>query len=255
MTDPSPHGGLRLTARGKWLGLVSAALLLISACTWLIADRDSTKAAEEVLGPGKTADARIGPVPRSQWGRMRSAGMVRPECPVQDRRDLRVVAVNHYTFDGDVRRGILVVNADVAGSIGRIFTELFEARFPIERMTPVEAFGGDTNASLRANNTSAFNCRRADQINAPFAESPHANGRAIDINPVQNPWLDLRCDCWLPSPRFEKRVDRPGGINRGGLVWRAFRSEGWVWQDIDVPDYMHFDTGYPSAPFTAPAGR
>ena len=175
--------------------------------------------------------------------------MVRPECPVQRASQLRVVVVNHYDFDGAIKRGRLVVNADVADSILRIFSELFDAKFPIRRMVPVEVYGGDTNASLRADNTSAYNCRRADQINAPYAESPHANGRAVDINPRENPWMDLRCDCWVPSARNAERIDRPGGITRGGLVWRLFRREGWVWQNIDVPDYMHFDTGYPSKPF------
>ncbi len=87
------------------------------------------------------------------------------------------------------------------------------------------------------------------KINAPFAESPHANGRAIDINPRENPWLDLRCDCWLPTPRFKSRSGGPGSIDRRSVVWHEFKTEGWIWQDIDVPDYMHFDTGYPSVPF------
>lgn len=239
-----------------WI-VLAAAVLLISGCTVLAQDNDpqSTDSAENTGGehssaPAPTADPKIGPVPKAQWKRMQAAGMVRPECPLQDPTKLRVVTINHYDFDGDIERGRLVVNADVADSLARIFTRLFDEQFPIERMNPVEAFDGDTNASLRANNTSAFNCRRADQINAPFADSPHANGRAIDINPVQNPWLDLRCDCWLPSAEYRKRVDRPGAINKRGLVWQLFEAEGWIWQNIDVPDYMHFDTGYPSAPFT-----
>lgn len=181
--------------------------------------------------------------------------MVRPECPITSRTQLRVVAVNHIDFDGDVRRGRLVVNADVAESVARIFTELYEREFPIRRMVPVERFGGDTNRSLRADNTSAFNCRRADQINAPFAESPHANGRAVDINPRENPWKDLRCKCWVPSGRFKARNEKPGVIVRGGTVWNVFRQEGWIWQNIPVPDYMHFDTGYPSRTYPELAGN
>ncbi|WP_278258299.1 M15 family metallopeptidase [Nocardioides convexus] len=98
-------------------------------------------------------------------------------------------------------------------------------------------------------NTSAYNCRTANQINAPFLKSPHANGRAIDINPVENPWRDLRCKCWFPSKANAARVEGPGKVLRGGVVWTAFRDEGWIWQNIDVADYMHFDTGYPSNPF------
>lgn len=117
-------------------------------------------------------------------------------------------------------------------------------------MVGVEKFGGDTTKSLEANNTSAYNCRRADQINAPFADSPHANGRAVDVNPVENPWMDLRCRCWSPSDTNAERTAGPGKILKNGPVYRAFIDEGWIWQNIDVPDYMHFDSGYPSTPYT-----
>lgn len=179
---------------------------------------------------------------------MVAAGLWRKGCP--DVRDqLRRVEMNYVGFDGKVHRGVLVVNADVTASVARIFTRLFKEGFPVRRMEPMEAYDGDLNASLRADNTSAFNCRRPDQINAPFRESPHANGRAIDINPLENPWKDLRTKSWSPSSKYAARTEGKGKILKGGLVWRAFKEEGWVWQDIKVPDYMHFDTGYPSKPF------
>ena len=190
-------------------------------------------------------------IPDRQWERIVEVGAWRPGCPA-GRSDLRRVRINYVGFDGDVRRGMLVVNQDVADSIVRVFTRLFEERFPIRRMKPVEQYGGDVNASLAADNTSAYNCRQLSQINAPVLESPHANGRAIDINPRENPWVDLRCDCWLPGPENRRRVPGPGVIVQGGLVWRLFRDEGWIWQNIDVPDYMHFDTGYPSRPYRGP---
>lgn len=195
-----------------------------------------------------SADAQIAPIPPHQWQRIKATGTWRPGCPV-GHDDLRRLEVNFVDFSGDVRRGALVVNRDVAHSAARVFTKLFEKDFPIRRMQPVETYHGDSNASLSADNTSAFNCRRLSQINAPVQESPHANGRAIDINPRENPWRDLRCTCWFPSPRNHQRTRGPGKIVKHGLVWRTFIAEGWVWQDIDVADYMHFDTGYPSGPF------
>jgi len=197
------------------------------------------------------ADARIQRVPAKQWRRIVATGAWRAGCPV-GRAGLRRVAVNHFTFDGDVRRGVLVVNRDVARSISRIFTRLFEAGYPIRKMVPVEEYDGDAKASLEDGNTSAFNCRRPDQINAPPMKSPHANGRAIDINPQENPWRDLRCKCWVPNRENRARTPGLGVIVKGGLVWRTFRAEGWIWQNIDVPDYMHFDTGYPSRPYRGP---
>lgn len=210
--------------------------------------RDPGTTEEPSVPAAPEADGVIAQIPARQWQRMVATGVWRPGCPV-GRKELRRVEINHHTFDGEVKRGVLVVNRDVARSVVRIFTRLYEAQFPIRKMRPVELYGGDVNASLRDDNTSAYNCRRLSQINAPVLESPHANGRAVDINPWENPWKDLRCDCWIPNRKNRVREPGPGVILKGGVVWRAFRSEGWIWQNIDVPDYMHFDTGYPSQPY------
>jgi hypothetical protein len=190
-------------------------------------------------------DARVRKIPDRQWRRIVSTGTWRPECPV-GRSELRRIELNYRTFDGEVKRGQLVAHEDSVDDLVEIFSALFEAGFPIERMEPVERYGGEVLRSLQANNTSAFNCRKPGQINAPVKDSPHANGRAIDINPVQNPWRDPRCDCWQPGREFAKAKDGPGIIRKGSLPVRLFEERGWVWQNIKVPDYMHFDTGYPS---------
>ena len=212
----------------------------------------SSGAATTESAPRQPQGAVIRQVPQRQWDAMVAAGMVREGCPITQRSQLRRVEVDHVNFDGDLQRGYLVVNADTAQTTARIFTRLFEEGFPIRRMRGVERYGGDTLKSLQADNTSAYNCRRPDQINAPVLESPHANGRAVDINPRENPWMDLRCDCWSPGPKHAKRTPGPGKILRGDPVWQTFIQEGWIWQNIDVADYMHFDTGYPSTPYTPP---
>lgn len=208
---------------------------------------DESSRGPETTPPEITANPVIERIPRKQWEKILATGVWRPGCPA-GRRDLRRVEINHHTFNGTVRRGVLVVHRDAAASVSRIFTKLFEAGFPIRKMRPVEVYGGDVNASLRDDNTSAYNCRQPSQINAPTMKSPHANGRAVDINPVENPWKDLRCKCWVPNRKNRLREPGPGVILKGGPVWRIFRAEGWIWQNIDVPDYMHFDTGYPSRP-------
>jgi D-alanyl-D-alanine carboxypeptidase len=232
--------------RRRTLSVLVLAVVAVVAVSCLGDDGD---------GPPASAQAVVRPVPRPQWQRMVEAGMVRPACPIDHRSELRRVEVNHYNFQGQVRRGHLIVNRDVARSVSRIFTRLYEAKFPIRRMQSVEAYNGNSDASLRHDNTAAYNCRRMSQTNAPLMESPHANGRAIDINPRENPWMDLRCDCWSPTARLHERTPGQGKILRGGLVWRIFRREGWIWQNIDVADYMHFDTGYPSLPYQGPDGR
>ena len=238
------------------MGLVTVITLVASACT-AEPRRDADAASNGSPAAGKSGEvevrepvarARIRPVPVEQWNEIKAVGAWRPGCPAT-RGTLRRVEVNHWRFDGSVTRGVLVVNKDVAPVVADIFTSLFKKKFPIRKMRPVEEYGGDTNTSLAADNTSAYNCRRLDQINAPVTESPHANGRAIDINPRENPWLDLRCDCWVPTAETKARTPRPGVIYKGGYVWELFTEANWIWQNIKVPDYMHFDTGYPSAPY------
>jgi hypothetical protein len=199
--------------------------------------------------PASGIAAQVSRISKTQWNEIVATGTWRPECPA-GRKDLRRIDLNYRTFEGEVARGQLVANADSVDDLVEIFTELFEAGFPIARMEPVEKYGGDVLLSLQANNTSAFNCRKPGQINAPVTESPHANGRAIDINPVQNPWRDPRCECWQPSKEFAKTKEGPGIIRKGSLPVDLFEARGWVWQNIKVPDYMHFDTGYPSRPRT-----
>jgi hypothetical protein len=248
--------------RARLVAVLLLVVALTAACTGSAQRTDPEPDAPSAQGsPEETApepvqpsaDPTIGPVPPDQWDAMVSVGMVRPGCPVQQRGQLRRIDIGFIDFDGAPQRGHLIVNRDTARSFVRIFTALFDAKFPIASMTGVESFGGDTNASLRANNTSAYNCRRLDQINAPPLESPHANGRSVDINPVQNPWMDLRCDCWVPGKRNSARTPGPGKILPGDEVVRLFEAEGWIWQNIKVPDYMHFDTGYPSVPYERPA--
>ena len=193
------------------------------------------------------ADAVVSRIGDRQWARIESHRNLATRVPV-GRDDLRRLDVNFVDFDGAVQRGHLIAHRDSVDDLADIFTRLFDARFPIERMASVEKYGGDVVRSLKANNTSAFNCRRPDQINAPTMDSPHANGRAIDINPYQNPWTDPRCDCWVPSADYAKNREGPGVITEGGLPWQLFTERGWIWQDIKVPDYMHFDTGFPSRP-------
>ncbi len=198
--------------------------------------------------PAPTA-AVVSGLTDAQWQRIVAAGVWRAGCPVS-RSSLRRVELGYIGFDGKAHRGALVVNADVAGSVVRIFSALYAARFPIRRMVPVEAYGGDDNASMAADNTSAFNCRRAGQANAPSAKSPHANGRAIDVNPYENPWMDPRCSCFQPDAYYGTHRTGKGVIVKDGVAWRAFVTEGWTWQDSATIDYQHFDTGYPSRPLT-----
>jgi hypothetical protein len=155
--------------------------------------------------------------------------------------DLRLVSVSHWGFDGAVHRGELVVHHDVAVPIVGAFASIYAARFPIERMQLVDVYGGDDNASMAANNTSAFNCRSV--TGRPGVWSEHSFGRAVDINPVQNPYV--RGSTVLP-PAGGAYLNRSSGatglIRAGDAVVGAFAAIGWAWGGYwsNPRDYQHF---------------
>jgi hypothetical protein len=153
-----------------------------------------------------------------------------------------VLTLSYRRFDGKARVGRLIVHAEVAGEVVDVFRTLYRARFPIRRMAPVDAYGASDFRSIEADNTSAFNCRYVD---GTTRWSEHAYGRAIDVNPIENPYvLHGRA---LP-PAGERYLDRarlrPGMAVAGGVLVRAFQSVGWSWGGrwTGSPDYQHFST-------------
>src|SRR5437868_2359193 len=98
----------------------------------------------------------IAAIPHQLADRMRGVTW-RPGCPVPI-EDLRQVTVRYWNFDKQPATGILIVHKDIAREVDGIFEDLYRRKFQIERMSPVEDFGGDDDKSMAANNTSAFNC-------------------------------------------------------------------------------------------------
>ena len=167
----------------------------------------------------------------------------RAGCPVPPAQ-LRLVRVVYWGFDGRPHVGSLVVNRRVTGDVVAVFGRLYRARFPIRRMVPVSAYRGDDDASMAADNTSAFNCRAA--VGSPTGSwSMHAYGLAIDVNPVENPYLIAGRPRPPAGGRYLNRArPRPGMAVRGGLLVRAFAERGWKWGGrwSGSPDYQHFST-------------
>jgi hypothetical protein len=160
-------------------------------------------------------------------------------CPVP-RRDLRVVTVRHWGFDKQAHDGVLVVNADVVDDVRVAFRKIYKKRFPIQRMLNVDHYGGKDRRSMRANNTSAYNCRK---VAGSSSWSNHAYGRAIDINPRRNPYV--WSGGYSPKngkPYLDRSNQRKGMIQPRSVVVRAFRAEGWQWGGAwRSPDYQHVD--------------
>jgi len=164
----------------------------------------------------------------------------REGCPVP-LEDLRYVTFTHVDFDGVVRTGEVVVHADVAEGLVGVFAALFEARYPIRQAVLVDEYGADDTASMYADNTSAFNCR---PVTGGTRWSEHAYGRAIDINPVENPYVVGDHVGPRTGRPFASRPDEPGVIHADDVVVRAFAAAGWQWGGYwDSPkDYQHFST-------------
>jgi len=189
-------------------------------------------------------DATIAPISDTLAEEMRGVSW-RAGCPVAI-SDLRLITMNHWGFDGAAHDGELVVHAAVADDIVEVFRQLFAARFPIKAMQRIERYAGDDEASMEADNTSAFNCR---QITGGGAFSKHAWGMAVDINPVENPYV--RDGRVLPpaGATFLDRGDhRAGMIVAGDVVTTAMAAIGFDWGGDwnRLQDYQHFEVADPA---------
>lgn len=188
-----------------------------------------------VTAPSASAD--VSPVTAEELG-----ASWRPGCPVGP-AELRRVDLDYVGRDGETHRGELIVHRDLVAQVIEIFGELQRQRFPIERMQNVTAYpGADDELSMRDNNTSAFNCRG---IPGSTRWSWHAYGRALDINPLWNPFVP-RGDAVQPANAgpFVDRTDRiPGMFHDGDAAVRIFTDRGWTWGGdwTDPIDYQHFE--------------
>jgi len=167
----------------------------------------------------------------------------RSGCPVAPSA-LRRVRLSHWGFDGRVHTGALIVNESAVRDVVVVFRRLYGARFPVRRMRPIDAYGGEDERSLAADNTAAFNCRYAVGP-GPRRWSTHAYGLAIDVNPVENPYLEGgRVHPRAGRAYLERSRFRPGMAVRGRVLVRAFAAVGWQWGGRwrGTPDYQHFSS-------------
>lgn len=167
-------------------------------------------------------------------------------CPVGF-ADLRLLSVSHWGFDGRAHHGRLIVNRDAATAMLRVMRRLYSLRFAIRQMRLVDAYGADDRRSMAADNTSAFNCRFVAGSGGVWSE--HAYGRALDLNPLENPYVTESGYVSPPAgARFADRSrHRPGMVHRRGPVVAAFATVGWEWGGSWPwpKDYQHFSaTGH-----------
>jgi D-alanyl-D-alanine carboxypeptidase len=161
-------------------------------------------------------------------------------CPV-GLDDLRLLTLTYRGFDGRAHTGRLVTYRTAAAALVAVFRRLYAASFPIRRMEPVDRYGGDDFRSIEADNTSAFNCRAAT---GSTHWSNHAYGLAVDVNPIENPYVSGgRSSHGASAPYLDRSRHRAGMAYEGGLLVDAFGSVGWGWGGSwsgGVRDYQHF---------------
>ncbi|MFC3690069.1 M15 family metallopeptidase [Aquipuribacter hungaricus] len=189
------------------------------------------RAAVRVLPPFASS---VAPVTEADLG-----ASYRPGCPVGP-SSLRQLTVSHVTLDGTVAQGRVVVHADLAARTVEVFRRLYEQRFPLQQMVPSSAFGGSDDAVMAAGSTSGFNCRRTT---SGTAWSEHAYGRALDVNPVQNPYVSGATVLPEAGRAYLDRTRvRPGMVTPA--VVAAFADGGFSWGGAwsSAKDYQHFST-------------
>jgi hypothetical protein len=218
---------MRPSCLALFASVATGAVLAVTGATTAAAADDGYRASIRTIDTA-TAKTMIG----VSW---------RPGCPVRI-ADLRRVQLTHWGFDGIRHRGELIVHKDVARSVVTIFHSMYAARFPIRKMQRVDRFRADDNASMAADNTSAFNCRPITGSTRGF--SVHSYGRAIDINTVENPYVKGATVLPPAGKAFTNRTKiRPGMIRRGDPVWKAFTAHGFKWGGDwkSLKDYQHFE--------------
>ncbi|GAB2580998.1 CapA family protein [Microlunatus antarcticus] len=201
------------------------------------ADADDAKAAL----PAYASSVRR--LPAALRDRMDDSSHTSSRCPV-DLADLRLLLLTYVGYDGKAHGGQLVVHSDHASDVVAVFRELYRERFPIRRMQLVDDYAGDDDRSMAANNTSAFNCRN---VAGQSSFSAHAYGAAVDLNPVENPYVtpgDVAPDAGREFVEIDRSAgaDAPrGAIVADDVVVRAFARVVWSWGGTwNDPDFQHF---------------
>jgi hypothetical protein len=150
--------------------------------------------------------------------------------------------MDYWGFDARPHEGTMVVNAAVVENVVTVFRTLYDERFPIREIVPQDAWHGSDDAAAAADDTSGFNCRYAVAPGPP-QWSVHAYGEAIDVNDVENPYIEGQTVVPPAGAAYFNRSDvRPGMAVPGGELVEAFTSVGWFWGGrwTASPDYQHF---------------
>ena len=189
-------------------------------------------------------DFSVAPLSDSLFARMQ--GRSYPEGCTVPRSDLRHVRMLHVDAQGKVHKGELVCNKAIAQDLLEIFRQLYQARYPIEKIRLIDDYDADDEQSMRDNNTSSF-CYRT--VSGTKKLSKHALGLAVDINTRYNPWVRKGADGRQQvspdngRPYANRQKSYPYKIVKGDLLYRLFIQHGFRWGGNwrSMKDYQHFE--------------
>ncbi len=152
-------------------------------------------------------------------------------------KQLTLVSVTYYSFDGKIHKGQVVINKNLAKEIKDIFVQIKRSKFPVEKVIPIYKYKWNDEASMEDNNTAAFNFRNTKGTKKL---SNHAAGRAIDINPKLNPQIK---NGKISPNGSSYNTGIPGTISDTSIVVKLFSNKGWKWGGYwkHSKDYQHFE--------------
>ncbi len=159
--------------------------------------------------------------------------------------DLRYLHVLHVGFDGKTHDGEIICNKYIADDLLEIFEELYEAKYPIEKVKLVDEYDADDEASMADNNSSSFNFR---YISYTTKISKHGYGLAMDINTLYNPYVKtvngkLSIEPANAADYVDRSKDFEYKIDEDDLAYKLFKAHGFEWGGSwkSSKDYQHFE--------------
>jgi len=215
---------------------------LILLINWIPGATVSADAIREYGGVDKCFV--IEEIPDPVWARMQGKTYI--PNPHIGRSDLRYLRLLHHDYDGKIHLGELVCNKKIAPVLLKIFRQLYDADYKIQRMVLPDEYDADDELQMRDNNTSCF-CYR--QVSGSATLSAHAKGLAVDLNSLYNPYHKRRSDgtLYVQPATATKYCDRSKTfrykIDKNDLAYRLFTQNGFIWGGSwrSCKDYQHFE--------------
>jgi hypothetical protein len=185
----------------------------------------------------------INEIPEARIKSMLKTKVWTPECLISLER-LKLLTVTYNDFDNKPQQGEIIVLDVIAEETIMIFKKLLDIKFPIYKMRLIDEYSGDDEASMEDNNSSCFNYRK---IAGSTLLSLHGLGMAIDINPLQNPYLVLDKENAIVKvyPRegmnyINRNKDYIGKVEPIVDIFKQYGFQAWGGNWGEPIDYHHF---------------